>query len=258
MNSKFTSSPWGFRYWNFERYCRFMKTLAITHICVQFGDPEIFPLLIGTDTDEIEKYKQAASDNGLTFLETAITDGYKTEIPVASSLGAKYLRVCDNWEETEDNFKKVSATLKDIGRLANEYNLTVVVENHGGLMRTGRMCKKLLEEIGLVNVTLNYDPANFLYFGEDPSEALEEVLPLTAFTHFKSVKYVDGKPEYCRIEEGVIDYKKIFDKLLPVYDGYIGLEYENPSDVEKGTQDDFNTIKKILNLSREVITEINV
>jgi sugar phosphate isomerase/epimerase len=159
----------------------------------------------------------------------------------------KYLIVCQNWEETEESFKKVVATLKDIGKLAQEYNLTVAVENHGGLMRPAAGCRKLLEEVGMENVKLNYDPANFLYFGEDPLDALDEVLPLTVFTHFKSVKYENGKPKYCRIKEGVIDYKEIFKRLLSVYDGYLGLEYEEPSDVEQGTIDDFHTIKKILN-----------
>jgi hypothetical protein len=41
---KFTSSPWGFRFYNFERYCNFLKKIGITDICVQFGNPEKLPL----------------------------------------------------------------------------------------------------------------------------------------------------------------------------------------------------------------------
>ncbi|MDD5487194.1 MAG: sugar phosphate isomerase/epimerase [Dehalococcoidales bacterium] len=246
MEKKYTSSPWGFRYWDFERYCRFMKKIGITDVCTQFGNPEELPLVFRAEKNEIEKHIETAEKSGVRFLEINITDNYRAEIPLASLLEVKYLIVCENWEETEESFKKVSATLKDIGRLSNEYNLTVAVENHGGLMRTAAGCRKLLEEVGMENVKLNYDPANFLYFGEDPLDALDEVLPLTAFTHFKSVKYENGKPKYCRVKEGVIDYKQIFGKLLPVYDGYLGLEYEEPSDVEQGTIDDFNCLKDIL------------
>ncbi len=246
MEKKYTSSPWGFRYWNFERYCRFMKKIGITDICTMFGNSAEMPLAFTAEKGAIEKHRNTAADNGIAFLEVAVTNNYRKEVPLISSLGASYLRVCDNWEDTEDNFKKVVSMLKDIGRLSNEHNLTVVVENHGGLMRTAAGCRKLLEEAGMENVKLNYDPANFLYFGEDPLDALDEVLPLTAFTHFKSVKYENGKPKYCRVKEGVIDYKQIFGKLLPVYDGYLGLEYEEPSDVEQGTIDDFNCLKDIL------------
>lgn len=246
MKRKFTSSPWGFRYWNFEKYCAFMKKLGITDICAQFGDPAILPLAFRAEKKDMEKHKKTAADNGIAFLEISVTGNYKVEIPLASYLGVNYLRVCDNWEDTDDSFKKVTATLKNIGSFAQEHRLTVVVENHGGLMRTGKMCKKLLAAVGLENVQLNYDPANFLYFGEDPLEAIDEVLPFTGFTHFKNVKYENSKPKYCRIKEGVIDYKKIFEKLLPAYNGYLGLEYEEPNDVAEGTVDDFNAIREIL------------
>jgi sugar phosphate isomerase/epimerase len=248
MDRKFTSSPWGFRYWDFERYCRFMRKIGITDICTMFGNPEELPIVFSAEKDVIEKHKKIAGDNGIFFLEISVTNNYRVEIPLTSSLGVNYIRVCENWEETDASFKKVAETLKDIGRLSRDYNLTVVVENHGGLMRTASGCRKLLEEVGMENVKLNYDPANFLYFGEDPLEALDEVLPLTAFTHFKSVRYENGKPKYCRVKEGVIDYKKIFEKLLPDYDGYLGLEYEEPKDVEEGTIDDLNIIKEILNV----------
>lgn len=243
---KFTSSPWGFRFWDFERYCKFMKKIGINDICIHFGDSNKFPLAFSTDKNLIEKNKKIAENNGVKFLEASITYNYKEEIPFITYLGAKYVRLCDIWEDSEESFKRVVNLLKKIGQIANDYNLILIVENHGGLMKEGRKCKKLIEEVGMENVKINYDPANFLYYGEDPLIALDYILPYIGFTHFKNVKYENGKPKYCRLSEGVIDYKKIFEKLLPSYNGYIGLEYEEPKDVEEGTIDDFEYIKKIL------------
>ena len=243
---KFTSSPWGFRLWDFEKYCKFMKKIGITDICVQFGDPLKLPLAFNTDREKIEKNKKIAEDNGVKFIEVSITYNYKEEIPLISFLEAKYVRLCDVWEESEEAFKRVVNLLKEIGEFAGKYNLTLIVENHGGLMRKAESCKKLIEEVGMENVKINYDPANFLYYGEDPVKAIDFILPYIGFTHFKSVKYENGKPKYCRLSEGVIDYKKIFEKLLSSYTGYIGLEYEEPDDVEEGTMDDFEYIKNLL------------
>ncbi|MGB9878055.1 MAG: sugar phosphate isomerase/epimerase family protein [bacterium] len=247
MKYKLTSSPWGFRFWDFPRYCRFMKEIGISDICLMFNDPNDFPLAIKKEEKAIKEAKRISEDIGVRFLEISYAGEREKEIELATQLGVKYYRVCTIWEESEEQLGKTIDMLREIGELAGREGLEVVVENHGGLMRTGRMCRKLLEEIALPNVKLNYDPANFLYYGEDPVSALDDILPFIGFTHFKSVKYQQGKPLYCRLREGVIDYGKIFDKLLPVYDGYIGLEYEEPSDVAEGTIDDLNYLRNLLN-----------
>ncbi|MCM8829396.1 MAG: sugar phosphate isomerase/epimerase [Candidatus Omnitrophica bacterium] len=279
---RYTSSPWGFRFYNFERYCDFMKKIGIKDICsmFMFNGGEDLPLLFKRDRDEIKRAKETAESKGIKFIEVSITDKWKQEIPLAEVLGVKYLRVCTVWEDKEEVFNNVVETLKETGKMAGDYGMEVVVENHGGLMRKAERCKQLIEEVGMENVKINYDPANFLYYGEDPVSAIDHILPYIGFTHFKSVKYEDGKPKYCRLSEGVIDYKKIFEKLfnsapsplageiknfpsppsplrgegkdegkkedIKIYTGYIGLEYEEPKDVEQGTIDDFNYLKKIL------------
>jgi len=242
MNHKFTSSPWGFRLWDFDKYCRFMKEIGIYDICTMFGDPGTFPLAFKPEKSAVENYQKKAKEQGINIVEIATTMDYVNEIPLAGLLGVKYFRVCDNWEDTNEKFLWVVKTLKEMGKLAKSFGITVVVENHGGLIAKASSCRKLLQEVNLENVKLNYDPANFLYYGEDPVNTLDELLPLIGFTHFKSVRYEQGKPKYCRLEEGVIDYKTIFEKLLPQYSGYLGLEYEEPSDVEKGTLDDFHCL----------------
>ncbi len=244
MNNPITSSPWGFRFYTPGRYMDFLKKIGIGEICTMFGRE--FPLSLPPERKETEEFRRMAEDKGVKVIEVATTMDYKKELPLAGLLGAKYFRVCTVWEDTTETFAEVVLLLKDIGKMAEDFGLTVIVENHGGLMTKASTCRRLFEEVGRENVKLNYDPANFLYFGEDPLSACSELLFFIGFTHLKSVKYEEGKPRYCRLKEGVIDYKGILSRLLPAYSGYLGLEYEEPSDVEEGTLDDLNYLKQVL------------
>jgi len=242
ITARLTSSPWGFRFYPFDKYARFMKSIGITRLCMMFGNPETFTLSVAKDEAAIDACLRAATNLGVSILEISHNGQYEQEIPLAARLGAKFFRFCSVYKDDEATRAKLLADLKAAGRIAADHNITVILENHGGLLTKPSECRRLLEEVGLDNVKLNYDPANFLFYGDDPLASLDEVLPQIGFTHFKSVRYVAGKGEYCRIKDGVIDYKAIFARLLPEYDGDLGLEYETPEDAEAGTRDDLESV----------------
>jgi len=246
MKREFSSSPWGFRLYPLKRYCQFMKSIGISDICLMFGDPGEFQLALQPERGKVEEYLEKTRDFGVRIAEIATTGDWFEELQLASLLGVKYFRVCEIWEDTPEMFESISKKLKELGKLAADFSIMVVVENHGGLLKRASACRELLETVDEENVKLNYDPANFLYYGEDPLRALEEVLSFIGFTHCKSVKYENGDPKYCRLSEGVIDYQKLLERLLSEYSGYLGLEYEEPEDVEKGTLDDFKYLQEVL------------
>ncbi|MDD2710762.1 MAG: sugar phosphate isomerase/epimerase [Verrucomicrobiae bacterium] len=246
-----TSSPWGFRFHAFDRYARYLKSIGITDLCLMFGAPEKFPLAVRPTKEAAEECRKHADDLGVNLIEIATTMDYQTELPLAVGLGVKYFRVCDIWEDTEENFQKIVKMLRDMGAQAQKPGLMVIVENHGGLMAKAAACRRLMETVGMPNVRLNYDPANFEYYGEDPVEALDEIKPFIGFIHCKNVRYEIGKPRYCRIAEGVIDYSRIF-KALPMGDAFpVCLEYEDSADAEKGTLDDLNSMRMCLGTGGE-------
>ncbi len=242
ITERLTSSPWGFRFYTFDKYAEFMKTLGITRLCMMFGDPGTFALSVAKDEAAVDACLQAATNMGVSILEISHNGEYRREIPLAAKLGAKFFRFCSVYKDDPETRARLLADLKAAGEIAADYNITIILENHGGLLTKPSECRRLLEDVGRENVKLNYDPANFLFYGDDPLAALDEVLPQIGFTHFKSVRYVDGKGEYCRIRDGVIDYKKIFERLLPGYNGDLGLEYETPEDAEAGTRDDLESM----------------
>lgn len=242
----FSSSPWGFRFWNLEEYCDFMKSLGIRDICTMFGEPAKFPLAFRQSEEECAIYKKTVEQNGLRIFEVAIGSEYRNEIRLASRLDAELVRICDVWNDDDATMEKIISMLRDAGKVADEYGITVVVENHGGLLARADKCLKILQSVDMPNVKLNYDPANFYYYGEDPLYALEKLSAFIGLVHLKNVKKENGKKEYCRIADGLINYCSILKRLLPEYEGYLCLEYEEPSDVRSGTADDMHYLEKLL------------
>lgn len=225
-----------------------------------FGDPAKFPLAfprVPSETD-ITEIKRTLNDFGLKIVEIAgggdylNPDGARREFEItveqmrsAHRLGAQYFRLCDIWPDSEDVFAKISGVIRQLGESAKELPFTIIVENHGGLMATGKQNRRLMEAVGMKNVGVNYDPANYAYYGEDPLKALREIRPFVRFVHFKNVRFTGGHAEYCRLRDGVIDYRTIWPALFPEYRGYVCLEYEKAEDVKLGTQDDLTYLQKI-------------
>ncbi len=171
-----------------------------------------------------------------------------SRIDLAAKFSPKVIIVFAGWQDRSDTkvYGQVADALKQVSRHAAKYNLRVALENHGGLTTHAEQVNKILDAVHEPNIGVNYDPANFLMYGEEPYKALQELKHPLFFTHFKSVKKVNGRKVYCRLSEGEIDYCPILEFLDKRYDGFYGLEYEETSDVELGSEDDFKWLKKCL------------
>ena len=245
----FSSSPWGFRFLSLEDYCVKLKSIGIERLCFMLGPDDGFPQALKGGSENAAAIRGILAKCGVSALETAMSlDGPDDGIKLIASIGSKYLRICEIWEHTEDEFVRVSGKLNRLGKLAGEFGMTVIVENHGGLMADSKDCIRLLEKVNLDNVKLNYDAANFLHYGgEDPLEALHAVRGIIGFTHLKNVSE-NGfhRGTFCRISDGVIDYRPIIAELKKFYSGCLCLEYEKPEDVLSGTSDDLNALKPLI------------
>lgn len=249
MNEKkwqITSSPWGFRFFSMERYCSFMKECGITGICCMLGEPGEFRLSVAPTLAAAKEARLIAEDSGVRILETAGAGDLEKNIFAAKEMGVEFYRICEIIPDTLEDRKKFTAYLKEAGKIAGDLGIRVIVENHGGLMTKAVSCREILKDVAMSNVKLNYDPANFLYYGQDPLTALDCIIHLIGFTHFKNLKYIDGSSEFCRLRDGAINYSQILDRLLPLYDGIIGLEYESADNAQEGTVDDLTYIRKLL------------
>ncbi|MBN1555257.1 MAG: sugar phosphate isomerase/epimerase [Phycisphaerae bacterium] len=255
-----TSSPWGFRLTPLEEQCQFLKSNGIEYICGQFAKfPGTMPVDIAPA--KLDETLATVQKHGLSYASVnangdfMVREDVEKEIALACAdidraarLKPKVIILFAGWVDRDDDavYDQVSAALKRVTRHAAKYNLTVGLENHGGLTRTAEQCNRILAGVDEPNIGLNFDPANFWMYDEDPLAAIKKIEFPIVFTHFKSLKRVDGKKEYCRLSEGEIDYPPILQWLADKYEGFYGLEYEEPSDVFEGTRDDLRQLNQWL------------
>ena len=246
----FSSSPWGFRFFELPEYCRTLKSIGIDKLSLMVGPADGFPQALKGGSANAAAFRDVFAAEGVSALETAmLLDGCDDDIRLIADIGSKYLRICEVWEHTPESFGCVSGKLRVLGRKAADYGLQVIVENHGGLMATSDDCLRLFDAVGLDNVKLNYDAANFIHYGgEDPVAAWHAVSEITGFTHLKSVSEAGfHKGSFCRIKDGVLDYHSIMQQIIASkYSGCLCLEYEKPEDAANGTADDLASIKALL------------
>ncbi|MBN1942603.1 MAG: sugar phosphate isomerase/epimerase [Phycisphaerae bacterium] len=267
MNTKhirLASSPWGFRQTPLENQCAWLAEQGFQYICGQFFDaPGCFPL--NPTPEELAAGKKLTQSQGLSYASVNVNGDFTVhenvdaqialacrDVDNAATLQPEVLIIFAGWENRDDQavYDQASAALKQIAQYAAKYKLPLALENHGGVTSTIEQCNRLLAGADEPNLGLNYDPANFAMHGEDPLRALQRLEHPIVFTHFKSLKRVGGKKEYCRLCEGEIDYPPILRLLRDRgYDGFYTLEYEEPSDVFAGTLDDrkslFGWLEKI-------------
>ena len=245
----FSSSPWGFRFMETADYCRALKSLGIDRLCFMLGAEGGFPQALKGGSSQAGKYREIFAKEGVSALEVAMSlDGTADDVKTIADVGATYLRICEVWAHTKEEFTRVTNRLRELGKQAADHGLTVIVENHGGLMATSADCLRLFEKVGLDNVTLNYDAANFVHYGgEDALTALNATRGVIGFTHLKNVSE-NGfqKGVFCRVKDGVIDYRPILAELKTFYSGCLCLEYEKPEDVMEGTADDLAALNALV------------
>jgi len=263
---KITSSPWGFRKTPLINQCRVLQSLGMQYICGQFfaGEVGLFNPDIGSE--DIDKTLQTIQSFGLQYASFNVNGDFMvrqgldeevrrccSEIDQAAQFKPEVIILFAGWQDRSDDavYDQVIAALQTVCRHAAGYGLTVALENHGGLTTTSEQCNRILHGVGEPNIGLNYDAANFEFYGIDPFQALCSLSVPIVFTHFKSVRLTaGGGREYCRLRDGYIDYEPIIKELkLRDYDGFWAAEYEEPADVVEGTSDDLDSLKELLGVN---------
>ena len=258
---RWTSSPWGFRRTPFEDHCRWLSEHGLRYVCEQFNAQEPGTFRPGISKEDALAAIATSKGHGLQFASfnadgdfTVYDDLDKqialccAQIDQAAIFAPEIIILFAGWQDRDDAevYRQVGSALKTVARHAAGAGLTLAMENHGGVTRTVEQCNRILDEVNEPNVGLNYDPANFLMYGQDPLDALERLEHPITFTHLKSLKHTEEGKQYCRVSEGVIDYEPILARLLKTYDGFYALEYEETSDVMAGSEDDLDSLCEVI------------
>lgn len=171
----------------------------------------------------------------------AIENHYKW-VKAANHLGCHSIRVNAFGEGSREETKQ--AAVNGLGRLAEfakDYDINVIVENHGGYSSDGKWLAGVMEQVGMDNCGTLPDFGNFCIRrdGDNPweGECVEEydmykgVKELMPYAKGVSAKSFDFTKEGY---ETTIDFTKMFTIIKDAgFTGHVGIEYEGNEHSER-------------------------
>lgn len=153
----------------------------------------------------------------------------KAYAALANKLGASYIRVLADLEPYptgEVNDEAVAAELKKLVPIAEEYNVTLLVETNGVYSDTKRL-KALLDSVGSRKVAALWDMHHpYRFNNEKPEETVLNLGEYIKYVHTKDSISKDGTIEYKLMGEGDMPVKEMLEALKGIgYNGYVSLEW---------------------------------
>jgi len=148
-------------------------------------------------------------------------DNHKKWVEAAKFLGCHSIRVNSHGEGKDDDEKAANCVkgLTALSTFAEDHQINVIVENHGGLSSNGAWMSKVLKDVGLDNCGSLPDFGNF--HGYDRYKGIEELMPfakgVSAKSHDFDAEGNETKTDYMKALKIVLDHN---------YHGYVGVEYE--------------------------------
>lgn len=195
--------------------------------------------------ENAEKIRSLLADNKLRCLSFSshmdlaipgVVELFTNRMTFAKMVGARYIISNAAPIQKKDKFME---NIRKLGRKAEELGIIIALENPGdgkpNLMDSGEPAARIIEEIGLDSVRINYDFGNLL------SHCFEKLRPetdylqardVTAHYHIKDVASNPAGWYFTPIGKGTIDYVTILKQLagLP---GKIPLSLEIPLRVRR-------------------------
>lgn len=254
---QYACAAWGWRELEVPDYFHHATQLGFTALEVNAHSQTPKHLLNNLSEEAVEKVRFWAEDGGVEIAclaadnDFTVTNAADLEaeiqkvcrcVDMAKKLQTKLVRVFTGGENQDylspEILQQLHTAFNRVGNYAETQGITIAIENHGGLTATGQRIAKIMEGINSPAIGVNYDPANFLMASSDPLMALRYILPWVKYTHWKDVRWANGKPELCAVGEGEIRWQPIVKELLNAdYQGYWVIEYEGVEDIQRGTKD---------------------
>jgi L-ribulose-5-phosphate 3-epimerase len=156
---------------------------------------------------------------------TKAVDSHKPWIDAAKFLGCHSIRVnAGSRGEYAEQQKLAADGLRRVGEYGASQNISVIVENHGGLSSNGEWLAGVMKLVGLPGVGTLPDFGNFRVSREVEYDRYKGVTELMPYAKGVSAKSHDFDAQG---NETHTDYKKMLDIVIASkYRGFIGIEYE--------------------------------
>lgn len=159
----------------------------------------------------------------------AVENHYKW-VEAAEYLGCHSIRVNARGGGTKEEQKTAAVDgLGNLATFAGDYDINIIVENHGGYSSDGQWISGVMEEVNMENCGTLPDFGNFCIKNEDGTcveeydyyTGVEEMMPFAKGVSAKSHDFNENG------EETNIDYHRMLKIVQDAgYTGHIGIEYE--------------------------------
>lgn len=150
-------------------------------------------------------------------------ENHRKWLDAAHVLGCHSIRVnaqSDKKLAPDEQLKLAADGLRKLCELANQYDLNVIVENHGGLSSDGQWLSGVMKRVEHCRIGTLPDFGNFYEY--DRYQGVTDLMPWARGVSAKSHVF-DEKTG----EESQIDYRRMLKIVLDAgYRGRIGIEYE--------------------------------
>ena len=148
---------------------------------------------------------------------------------LAKKLNSSYIRVLGDREpapEGEVDDSVVCEALRKLAPIAEEYNVTLLIETNGVYADTKRL-RKLLDDVGSRKVAALWDLHHpYRYFNEKPEETVNNLDEYIKYCHVKDSIMKDGKISYRLMGDGDMPLEEMFEALHSInYIGYVCFEW---------------------------------
>lgn len=165
-----------------------------------------------------------------TDLSQAI-ENHKKWVEAAKTLGCHSIRVNAYGKGSKEDVAKAAVEgLGGLATFAKDFDINVIVENHGGYSSDGKWLSGVMAEIDMPNCGTLPDFGNFCISKNkdgsckeeyDKYQGVKELMPYAKAVSAKSFEFDDDG------YDTEIDYNKMMKIVLDSgYKGYVGIEYE--------------------------------
>mgnify|MGYP001329618338 CR=1 FL=1 len=147
-------------------------------------------------------------------------EGYRPWLEATRILGGKYIRVDTRHKGEAEKQKGFAVTgLRSLCKVADEYEMGILVENHGNHSGNGAWLADVMKQVDLANCGTLPDFQNFKEY--DPYQGVTEMMPWAKILCAKAKSFdVNG-------DEENVDYRKMLKIAKATgFRGYIGIEFE--------------------------------
>lgn len=193
--------------------------------------------------EEIAHVKDQLQANGLTAVslaghsdlvsEAGIAE-FRKALNIANKLGIAYVTTSTGGHDAssggslEDQRNHFMANIRPLADEAAAMGITICLETHGGLLASGVIAKKLIEDIGKENIGINYDPGNVIFYGGvRPEEDIQTSADAVKHMHCKDQIGGPGVWNFPTVGTGEVDFATIFKALDAAgFSGPVSVEIE--------------------------------